>query len=222
MLITFFKVRNRFRMEEIRLYDSPFKELADQVHLEILNLGLNDTRLLSKQYLMTISLQESSFAELFSIACRWYSPYKTSYHREKYDEVYTYIFHIWNFRKYGIICIAIYRMIPDEESGIRNGNVRVSKYFCNPCSIYRAKTPGFILWHYIYLYTSGDFVGPWRRYQVGLSRPCHSDGAGRKNWFYYKKWNLRHLDRSACWNLLGYRSDDIVARSCLEILMLAR
>ena len=29
-------------------------------------------------------------------------------------------------RKYGIICIAIYRMIPDEESGIRNGNVRVS------------------------------------------------------------------------------------------------
>ena len=34
MLITFFKVRNRFRMEEIRLYDSPFKELADQVHLE--------------------------------------------------------------------------------------------------------------------------------------------------------------------------------------------
>ena len=33
MLITFFKVRNRFRMEEIRLYDSPFKELADQVHL---------------------------------------------------------------------------------------------------------------------------------------------------------------------------------------------
>ena len=38
---------------------------------------------------------------------------------------------LWNinastFRKYGIICIAIYRMIPDEESGIRNGNVRVS------------------------------------------------------------------------------------------------
>ena len=31
----------------------------------------------------------------------------------------------FNFRKYGIICIAIYRMIPDEESGIRNGNVRV-------------------------------------------------------------------------------------------------
>ena len=25
------QVRNRFRMEEIRLYDSPFKELADQV-----------------------------------------------------------------------------------------------------------------------------------------------------------------------------------------------
>ena len=152
MLITFFKVRNRFRMEEIRLYDSPFKELADQVHLEILNLGLNDTRLLSKQYLMTISLQESSFAELFSIACRWYSPYKTCYHREKYDKIYTYIFHIWNFRKYGIICIAIYRMIPDEESGIRNGNVRVSKYFCNPCSIYRAKTPGFILYNHVFIY----------------------------------------------------------------------
>ena len=28
---TFQQVRNRFRMEEIRLYDSPFKELADQV-----------------------------------------------------------------------------------------------------------------------------------------------------------------------------------------------
>ena len=27
----FQQVRNRFRMEEIRLYDSPFKELADQV-----------------------------------------------------------------------------------------------------------------------------------------------------------------------------------------------
>ena len=38
MLITFFKVRNRFRMEEIRLYDSPFKELADQVQLERFNI----------------------------------------------------------------------------------------------------------------------------------------------------------------------------------------
>lgn len=64
------EVRNRFRMEEIRLYDSPFKELADS---------------------------GASFAELFSVACR----------------------------RYGIICIAIYRKIPDEESGIRHGNVRV-------------------------------------------------------------------------------------------------
>lgn len=28
-------------------------------------------------------------------------------------------------RKYGVLCIAIYRRIPDEESGSRNGNVRV-------------------------------------------------------------------------------------------------
>ena len=31
-------------------------------------------------------------------------------------------------RKYGVLCIAIYRRIPDEESGIRNGNVRVRLY----------------------------------------------------------------------------------------------
>ena len=49
ILITFFKVRNRFRMEEIRLYDSPFKELADQVHLERFKSWL-----LSKKYMMTL------------------------------------------------------------------------------------------------------------------------------------------------------------------------
>ena len=39
------------------------------------------------------------------------------------------------FRKYGIICIAIYRMIPDEESGIRNGNVRVRVKPAHSCKI---------------------------------------------------------------------------------------
>ena len=44
-------------------------------------------------------------------------------------------------------------MIPDEESGIRNGNVRVSKDFCHRfckhSSIFRAKTPSF---HFILSY----------------------------------------------------------------------
>ena len=99
-------------------------------------------------------------------------------------------------------------MIPDEESGIRNGNVRVSRDFCHrfcePCSIYSAKTPGFILYIIICLYTPGDFVGPRRQYKAALSRPCHCDGAGRQNWFYYKSemfviWTV--LLAGICWDI---------------------
>ena len=83
---------------------------------------------------------------------------------------------LWNkqctFRKYGIICIAIYRMIPDEESGIRNGNVRVSIKSGHSCQI----KPGPYFQNYLPLTDSecsGSLFPPrWFSLLLTLAQSC--------------------------------------------------